>query len=288
MVAPVGRVGSSTSLTRRARPRPREAVFSIDTPPLTVSGALHIGHVCSFTHTDTIARFQRMRGKAVFYPIGWDDNGLPTERRVQNYFHVRCDPTLRYDPSFVPPDRPAGEPVRISRRNFVALCERLTSLDEQAFEQVWRRLGLSVDWSTQYQTIDENARATVPARVPAQPGPRGGVPGRGPDPVGRDLPDRRGPGRAGRPGDGGQLRPARVPAPGRRRGGRGHHPAGAAARLRGAGRAPRRRAVRGAGRHDGDHPAVRRARCRCGPIRWPTRARAPASRWCARSATPPT
>ena len=101
-----------------------------------------------------------MRGKAVFYPIGWDDNGLPTERRVQNYFHVRCDPTLRYDPSFVPPDRPAGEPVRISRANFVALCQRLTSLDEQAFEQVWRRLGLSVDWSTQYQTIDENAQAT--------------------------------------------------------------------------------------------------------------------------------
>ena len=100
-----------------------------------------------------------MRGKAVFYPIGWDDNGLPTERRVQNYFHVRCDPALRYDPSFVPPDRPAGEPVRISRRNFVALCERLTSLDEQSFEQVWRRLGLSVDWSTQYQTIGENARA---------------------------------------------------------------------------------------------------------------------------------
>ena len=120
---------------------------------------MHIGHVCSFTHTDTIARFQRMRGRAVFYPIGWDDNGLPTERRVQNYFHVRCDPALRYDPAFVPPDRPAGEPVRISRRNFVALCERLTSLDEQSFEQVWRRLGLSVDWSTQYQTIGENARA---------------------------------------------------------------------------------------------------------------------------------
>jgi valyl-tRNA synthetase len=100
-----------------------------------------------------------MRGKAVFYPVGWDDNGLPTERRVQNYFHVRCDPALRYDPSFVPPDRPAGKPVPISRRNFVALCERLTGLDEQSFEQVWRRLGLSVDWSTQYQTIGENARA---------------------------------------------------------------------------------------------------------------------------------
>ena len=100
-----------------------------------------------------------MRGRAVFYPIGWDDNGLPTERRVQNYFHVRCDPTLPYDPGFVPPGRPTGDPVKISRRNFVELCQRLTDLDEQAFEQVWRRLGLSVDWSTQYRTIGEVARA---------------------------------------------------------------------------------------------------------------------------------
>src|SRR4029450_3179781 len=62
------------------RPR-REEIFSIDTPPPTVSGALHVGHVFSFTHTDVVARFHRMRGKAVFYPMGWDDNGLPTERR---------------------------------------------------------------------------------------------------------------------------------------------------------------------------------------------------------------
>jgi valyl-tRNA synthetase len=100
-----------------------------------------------------------MRGKAVFYPIGWDDNGLPTERRVQNYFHVRCDPSLPFDPEFVPPASPGPEQVPVSRRNFVELCHRLTDLDEQAFEEVWRRLGLSVDWSTMYRTIDDGSRA---------------------------------------------------------------------------------------------------------------------------------
>jgi valyl-tRNA synthetase len=100
-----------------------------------------------------------MRGKEVFYPIGWDDNGLPTERRVQNYFHVRCDPSLPYDPSFVPPASPGPDQVPISRRNFVELCQRLTDLDEQAFEEVWRRIGLSVDWSTMYRTIDATSRA---------------------------------------------------------------------------------------------------------------------------------
>ena len=146
------------ALYRFDRSRERADVFSIDTPPPTVSGSLHVGHVFSYTHTDIIARFKRMRGKAVFYPMGWDDNGLPTERRVQNYFGVRCDPSLPYDPSFVPPEKPGKQPLPVSRPNFIELCARLTAEDEKAFEQLWRHLGLSVDWSMTYATIDKRAQ----------------------------------------------------------------------------------------------------------------------------------
>jgi valyl-tRNA synthetase len=143
------------------RSKDRTEIYAIDTPPPTVSGSLHIGHVMSYTHTDLIARFQRMRGREVFYPIGWDDNGLATERRVQNHFGVRCDPSVPYDPTFNPyafQPTTGKDPRPLARGNFIDLCQRLTADDEKVFEDLFRRAALSVDWSQNYTTIGERAR----------------------------------------------------------------------------------------------------------------------------------
>ncbi len=140
--------------------RPRGETFVVDTPPPTVSGSLHVGHVFSYTQTDVIVRYQRMRGRNIAYPMGWDDNGLATERRVQNVFRIRCDPTLPYRAEWRPArGKPENEPPEsVSRRNFIEACALLTHEDEAAFEALWRRVALSVDWRFRYTTMDEHSR----------------------------------------------------------------------------------------------------------------------------------
>jgi valyl-tRNA synthetase len=161
-----GLIWENDGVYRFRREANRENIYSIDTPPPTASGSLHVGHVFSYTHTDVVARFKRMSGYEVYYPMGWDDNGLPTERRVQNYYGVRCDPTLPYVEGFKPPfeggdnkSSKAADQIPISRRNFIELCDVLTVEDEKQFEDLWRKLGLSVDWTQTYQTISPAAIA---------------------------------------------------------------------------------------------------------------------------------
>ncbi len=245
----------------------RDEVFSIDTPPPTVSGSLHVGHVFSYTHTDTVARYQRMRGRNVFYPIGWDDNGLATERRVQNFFGVRCDPSLPFDPGFEPPAKadPKNQ-VPVSRPNFVELCKRLVADDEVAFEdpvpppRPLRRLGLPV------HDDRRRDRPHEPGGVPAQPGPRRGLPAGRADAVGRRLPHGRRPGRADRQGHARRVPQDRVPPSRRRRSDRDRHdPPGADRLLLRARRPPRRRPLPAAVRHHRRHAAVRRGGARRRP-----------------------
>lgn len=137
----------------------REETFVVDTPPPTVSGSLHVGHAYSYAQTDIIVRFQRMKGKNIFYPMGWDDNGLPTERRAQNVFNIRCDAHRPYDPQWKPQKKRKSKEIElVSRQNFIEACEQITKEDEVAFENTWKKLGLSVDWSLIYTTIGSHCR----------------------------------------------------------------------------------------------------------------------------------
>ncbi len=118
-----------------ADPRP---IYAVDTPPPTVSGAIHIGHVYSYVQAEAIVRFQRMAGRNVYYPFGFDDNGLPTERFVERSRNIRA--------------RDVG------RSAFIATCLELSHEVEDRFEQFWKRLGMSVDWRLRYSTIDTASR----------------------------------------------------------------------------------------------------------------------------------
>lgn len=141
--------------------RPRVETYVIDTPPPTVSGSLHLGHTFSYTQTDVLVRYKRMRGMNIMYPMGWDDNGLPTERRVQNKFGISCDATLPYDPEWKPTlvDSSQAKAQRltpVSRRNFIEACTLVTLEDEGAFKDLWQHLALSVEWQQEYSTVGKH------------------------------------------------------------------------------------------------------------------------------------
>jgi valyl-tRNA synthetase len=176
----------------------RAQTFAVDTPPPTVSGSLHVGSAFGYIQQDVIVRQRRMRGLNIFYPMGWDDNGLPTERRVQNIFHVRCNPHLPYQKDFVPKGEKKDHPQEVSRQNFIELCHQATKQDEEVFKSLWQHLGLSIDWSLEYATIDDHCG---PQTAPGRPG----LHQLRPAPLGRGLQDRGLPGRGGGQGAAGIL-----------------------------------------------------------------------------------
>ncbi len=113
-------------------------VFSIDTPPPTVSGSLHMGHIFSYTQTDFIARYKRMIGKNVFYPMGFDDNGLPTERLVEKVRGIRS--------------------INMERSEFVDICREIIPSFEKEFQKLFESIALSIDWDQKYQTISPHSQ----------------------------------------------------------------------------------------------------------------------------------
>jgi valyl-tRNA synthetase len=185
----------------------QEPVFSVDTPPPYVSAAhLHVGHAMSYSQPDFIVRFRRMLGERVFYPIGFDDNGLPTERYVEQAYGVRA--------------------ADLPRAEFVALCLAETRRTAGRYEDLWRRLGLSVDWSLRYSTIDARCQRT--AQTSFIKLHEAGYLRRAQDPI------LAGPGGRRRPGADEQATHDQVRRAGRAAAADRHHPARAAARLRGA------------------------------------------------------
>ncbi len=113
----------------------KDNTFTIDTPPPTISGKLHIGHIFSYCHTDFIAKFQRMLGKDVFYPIGFDDNGLPTERLVEQTYKTRAK--------------------EVGREKFIEMCHEVIEKSKQEFKELFKSVGISYDWSLEYHTISK-------------------------------------------------------------------------------------------------------------------------------------
>jgi valyl-tRNA synthetase len=125
----------------RFDPQAEGAIYSIDTPPPTVSGHLHLGHCYSYSQPDFMARFWRMNGYNVFYPMGYDDNGLPTERLVERRFGVTA--------------------AEVGREAFIERCLQVSEEEERNYQALWQRLGLSIDWRYTYRTIDELSRRTA-------------------------------------------------------------------------------------------------------------------------------
>ncbi len=140
----------------------RDNTYIVDTPPPTISGSLHIGHIFSYTQMDSIVRYKRMSGKNIFFPIGWDDNGLPTEKRVQNYYNITCNSNLPYDPDFEPVhiEKNKNPFCEVSRQNFIEACRKLALEDEKIFEDLFRKIGYSYDWDLKYETISKDTIRT--------------------------------------------------------------------------------------------------------------------------------